>query len=198
VAEPAWTGPARPKPRARRTALPPPIETPDRKPARAEIDHRLEIFLNAFGKPADHHAFGARCCRAQMAPAQRRSVRHIEAAPDKAGWFEKPCRQIGCRLRVVSKRFCTGTKAQSGPGAGEVRWVFSSEASRPHTAKLWQQITHRRISRSCVRCCAACNKHDRDMRCRQVSDRIGPIKEPAKQRDRFRITSYARLRHYVP
>src|SRR5258707_13901197 len=76
---------ARPAPGARGTALPAPVETPYRQAPGGEVSRRLEVFLDAFGKAADHHAFHARLGRRQMAPTQSWSIRGGEITPGKNG-----------------------------------------------------------------------------------------------------------------
>src|SRR5271169_2663796 len=84
---------ARQTPRALGAALPAPIETPHGIAAGSQVADRLEVFLDALAKTADHHALGARLWRRQMSPAQPRPVVCRKAAPDKAGRLQKPRRQ---------------------------------------------------------------------------------------------------------
>ena len=91
--------PARPAPRALGAALSAPIETPDRQAAGREVGRRLEIFFDALGKAADHHAFDAGIGRRQMAPTQLRPIRRGKTAPHKTGRLEESRREprhIGC------------------------------------------------------------------------------------------------------
>src|SRR6266446_8916031 len=99
---------ARPAPGARGTALPAPVETPYRQAAGGEVSRRFEVFLDAFGKAADHHAFDARLGRRQMAPAQSCSVRGGKITPDKTGRLKKPRRKRRHARYIVFKELRAG------------------------------------------------------------------------------------------
>ena len=65
------------------TALPPPVDGRDRKAARAQFAHRLEIFLDEFGAALEQ-ADGALAARRRMPARKAQARRHrcLERAGD--------------------------------------------------------------------------------------------------------------------
>ena len=125
----ASTRPGRQTARPRRAALSAPIEAPYRDAASGEVAHRLDLFFDEFAEASDHHTIDAGPAHRQMTPAQLRSIRRRETAPDEFRGRQKALVEGGAADRL-SPQDCRG-QAVGHPPTSTAR---SHAKTRPRPA----------------------------------------------------------------